>query len=132
MERYSITIDDAVMKKVRENAEHLKMPINMYLSNFIAESHTDSNISFDKIMKDIYAEIELLPKGKFILNDLKSFKNIKGMEFDGVKIKPTALRPRIGRTVYFAVSNNKLPNVKVVYVNNEVAIRNHAVLYEKV
>ena len=132
MERYSITIDDAVMKKVREKAESLNMPINTYLSNFIAEHHTDSNISFDKVMKSIYAEIESRPKGKFILNDLKSFKNIKIMKFDGIEVKPTALRPRIGRTVYYAVSNNKIPNVKVVYVDGEVAIKNHAVLYEKV
>ena len=85
MERYSITIDDAVMKKVREKAESLNMPINTYLSNFIAEHHTDSNISFDNVMKSIYAEIESRPKGKFILNDLKSFKNIKIMKFDGIE-----------------------------------------------
>lgn len=99
MPRINLTISEDLLQALQEAAKKNLLPINLVAVETLEKVHIKQAIDYSNIIQQLIAEIDELPRDKteFCLNDLKTYAEIEQFqEIDG-EIKPTALRPRIGR-----------------------------------
>lgn len=117
MPRINLSISQQLLNELQVAATAKKIPVNLVAIQALEKLFIKQTVNYSAFISKMEKDIDALPldKDEFILSDLKSYTTLSISTVDNGEIKPSVLRPTLGKAFNELVRSNAIKGVSRTY-----------------